>query len=881
MKQPDVDYIEGLTPVISLKQIRPSYNPRSTIGMISDISLYLRYLFSTAGVAHCLYCNKPITIQPLFSIIKDLESLKEPSRIEVCFPYYLNLQQKIEEQLDILKNQGYRWVYVGEKKIDLRDDLDIPTGETMIMVLEGRIYVNNGLSKSDNMLIKKAVKQGNGFIKLNIDSDVCRQMFNRFHGCAEHGFIATDLTPSFFSFNDLDSCCPDCQGSGMHKVAKAELLIINPKRTLLQGPFHQILFNMKQPYWYMLMYSVCVHYGIPFNIPYENLSQSQKDILLYNDGLEQFPLLRPNDYDKKMPSYTPREGEMVTYLGLVKKVDYHYNQSRYRKDRNYDEEYRNFMIEIPCPLCEGTRLKLSRKLVTLEGLDIYKIGELNLSELSVLIEQIQIDKHKMKTALPIVNEIKRRINALVDIGLGYLSLNRRVDSLSSGEFQRVRLANQLGSGLVGLTYVIDEPTVGLHGYNNEKVIDILNRLKKQNNTVITIEHDIDIIKSADYIIEIGPGAGVEGGAIIAQGTINEIAKNERSLIKKCLNNVPIKINRKYLDDKAILIEGASENNLKNIDVRFPLNNLICVTGVSGSGKSSLVIEILAKACLGIFRNNRYIPGKHLHISGMEHIRDIYCIDQSQIHRTETSTPCTFLGVMDTIRKLFSECKEAKESGLDSMANYSFNTVGGCASCKGSGNLETHIHYLGDMNTVCPTCQGKRYTDTVLTVHYKEKTIADVLDMTICDALGFFKDVEYIRSKLSYANNLGLGYMKMGQQINTVSGGEAQRLHLCREIGKNRGSSNMLYIIDEPSIGLHPMDIERFMNQARDLVNKGNTLIIIEHNLDVIIHADYIIDMGPGAGKNGGQVVVSGTLQEILNEKQSLTGQYIRRYFNMP
>ena len=882
LKQPEINFIKGLTPVVSLKQYQPRKNPRATIGTLSEVSTYLRYLYSILGQAKCPICRKSYPIRSLNYLIKEIEQLPESTIIEFQFPIYKRKNKKYDEFFVELRDEGYKRVEIDGERKDLRDWIDIDKDPQSMVVIADKIQIPEELSRSDIKAIQNALERGEGFLRIFIPDpeqrEKCQDFFHK-HGCPEHGMVTAEILPSFFSFNDMNSACQECHGTGISKMAYPSMVVKNEKKSLKQGALFSRFCNRRKPFNYMRMYSLAKHYEFSFEKPFEELPDFAKDLIFYGTDGETFPLLRPEGYDKEMPSYSANEGEEIEFEGIVTRINrLYWNKQGSELTESQKRFFNKFMIDETCQSCHGTRLKPQREFVSIKDYDYYELGNMELHDLKTFIDMIQVPEVKKDALMPVLHEIKSRLDSLIMIGLGYLSLNRRADTLSGGEYQRVRLAGQIGSDLMGLTYIIDEPTVGLHGLDNKRIIDLLEKLCQQGNTVITIEHDLDIIKKADHIIEMGPAAGINGGEIIASGTIEDIERCENSVIAQYLNqnNDGPEIQSSSVDkEDSLKIIGAQENNLKNIDVSIPLNSLVCLTGISGSGKSSLAIEILYKAFWSSLHDPRIVPGQHLKIEGMDKIKDVYCIDQASIGRSPRSIPATYLGIFNRIRKIFANCDDARKFGLDDKSFYSFNSKGGCPSCKGMGYLDTHIHYLGDLQTTCPECNGDRYTNEVLEVFYKGKNIKQVLDLDFEAALSFFEDNEYIHHKLSYVCELGLGYMKMGQPTNTISGGEAQRLSLAKEIGKIRGKKNMLYIMDEPTTGLHSKDIEKLMTAMRRLIDKGNSMVIIEHNPDVIINADYVIDMGPEAGKNGGEVVVAGRLEKILACPQSRTGRYLK------
>lgn len=885
LKRPDVNFIEGLTPVISLKQHKPAKNPRATIGTLSEISTYIRYLYAIIGEAVCPICHRNYPIHSTNYLIRELSELPENTTIELQFPIYKDKNKKYDDFFAELRKKGFKRIEVDGERRDLRDWIFFNKEPNCIMVVADKIQVHKELTRSDLQVIQNAFLYGEGFVRIVIpnteERERCQWFFDK-HGCKEHGVVTADIMPSFFSFNNFNSSCKECHGTGLKKIASPITLVQNKKKSLREGPFFSQVYNNKQPFWFMLMYSLAKHYKFSFDEPFENLPQFARDIIFYGSKGETFPLLKPEGYDKEMPKYTAKVGENVEFEGLVTRLNRYYQRKESTELTNAEEDFFNkFMIDEICPSCHGSRLKPQRQFIKINGYNYHELGNMEIGDLKLFIEKIEVPLEKTDALLPVIEEIKKRLNSLVNIGLQYLSLNRRVDSLSGGEYQRVRLAGQIGSGLTGLTYIIDEPTVGLHGMDNIKIIKLLEQLRDKGNTVITIEHDLDIIRKADYIIEMGPGAGSEGGEIVAAGTIEDILKQDKSVIAKLLRHS----NKDDIVSEAQAIEkcdflkiiGAEGHNLKNIDVSIPLNRLVCVTGVSGSGKSSLIIDILYKAFWRSLHDAKTIPGKYLRIEGMEKIKDVYAIDQSSISRSKKSIPATYIGVFDHIRSIFAECEASKKMGLTDISYFSFNAQGGCPACKGMGYQDTHIHYLGDLKILCPVCKGKRYNSEVLEVLYKGKNIAEVLKLNFEAALHFFEDNPYIYDKLKFVCDLGLGYMTLGQQINTISGGEAQRIRLAKEISRNRGKKNMLYIMDEPTNGLHSQDIEKLLRTIRGIIGKGNSMVIIEHNAELIKKADYIIDIGPGPGKYGGEVVVQGNLQNIMECQLSKTGQYLKSY----
>ncbi len=880
LKQPDVNFIEGLTPVISVKQAKANINPRSTIGTLSELSTYMRYLFSAMGEVRCPMCQKSYPIITLQYIIKELEKFSKNTNIEVQFPIYKNRTEKYEDFFSNLRKKGYKKIEVDGQRKDFRDWIEIENEPEFMYVVAGIIEAGKELTHSDINLLKSALVDGNGFLRIiNLDENKEYEQLFKGRGCYEHRMLTADILPSFFSFNDPESSCDECKGSGITKAAIPEVIVHNKHKSLKQGPFYPLLFlDMRKPYDYCLIYSLSKHYKFSFNKPFESLPDFAKDIIFYGNKGEKIPFLIPEDYSKELPSFrNDALNKPFEFEGLVNSINRYYIENQNRELATWEDYmFNNYMIDEECKSCKGSRLKPHRQFIKINGMNFHSIGNMELTDLHDFLSTLSISSKKEDALQSILNEIMFKLNALIDIGLGYLSLNRRIDTLSGGEYQRVRLAGQLGCGLTGLTYIIDEPTAGLHSCDNVRISKLIEKLCQKGNTVITIEHDLDIIKSADHIIEVGPEAGINGGRIVAEGSLSEILRNKKSVISTYLKEAKTK-NIKQLDIKSedmIRVIGAKSNNLKDIDVSIPLNRLVCFTGISGSGKSSLVIETIYKAFWSNIHNSHIVPGKHTRIEGMEKITDVYCIDQSSISSSKTSIPATYIGVFDAIRKIFAESEDAIKKELNHISHYSFNSTGGCSYCKGIGYLDTHIPYLGDLNIICPVCNGKRYRNEVLEVCYKGKNISEVLNLTIESALSFFSEHEYIHNKLNYVAELGLEYMTLGQSINTISGGESQRLRLAKELSKIRKKKNMLYILDEPTTGLHSKDIGKLMKFINNIVKKGNSVFLIEHNPEVIMNSDYIIDLGPGAGKNGGNIIAEGSISQIMECKDSITGQYL-------
>lgn len=878
MKKPKVGSIEGLSTVISLKQVKPNNNPRSTIGTYTSIGSYIRNLMAIHGECKCPYCGEIYKQSNLYTLVKDIETLDSKTIVEVCFPYFFEKNMERELQLAKLREKGYRSIYVNQEKQNLRDFIEVDNTLEFIMVVESKFHAKNKLNKSDINYIKSASGHGDNFIRIHLigeDQESIRQFYAK-HGCAEHHMITLTLEASSFSYNDMSCACPECKGSGIKKTVHPSKAIRSAKKSLRQGPFFPAVYSISYPFYFMILYSLSCYYGFSFDVPYEELSPEAQDLIMYGSRGEMFPLLRPEGYDKPLPNYRGKEGELVSFagvLGHIQEIYSWYQSSEWTPEQ--DKFFKTYMHEIVCPDCNGTRLKKIKGYVTLTDKTYFDFGRMEFSDLQLYFEKFQGNEMSEQ----ILDALIKRLKLMSEIGLEYLSFERRIDSLSGGEYQRLRIANQVGSGLVGLTYIIDEPTDGLHGSDNQKVIRVIQQLLKNGNTVVTIEHDYDVIKAADYIIEMGPDAGVNGGEIVACGTLNEIQNNPNSMIGKYLTQRPTYhlSDRTLKFDKSIRLMGIEANNIKNVDIEIPLEKITCFTGVSGSGKSSIVYEVLYKSFYSKLHDNRVIPGEYRNLQGFENIKNVICIDQSLLNGKNTSIPATYIDIFDTIRLLFAQSVEDGNEMKDSIAYFSFNSKGACPACKGKGYIENYIQYFGETRIVCSECGGQQYIDDVLQVKYRGKNMKQVLDMTFTEALQFFNNQDCIYDKVKLACDLGLGYMQLGQPLNTVSGGEAQRMKLAREMSRYKNKKNLLFIFDEPTIGLHSKDIKYILDVMKCIISNKNTVVVVEHNPDVILNSDYVIDMGPDSGKYGGNVMFSGTPHELLEQAHSRTADYLREY----
>ncbi len=928
MKKPKVGSMEGLSTTISLKQIRPNHNPRSTIGTFTGIGSYIRSLLAACGQYRCLCCDQTFPPSSLPALLKDMETLAPHSIAEISFPYFFSGKTGMDQQLEILRQKGFREIYAGGQKLSLRNFIQIDANTEFILVVEGRFQIG-GISEKNNLnCLKCADRHGDHYISISLnggDAAGIRKFYEK-HGCSQHHLIATTLEASDFSYNNISCACAECMGSGNIKTVHPAKVVKNQKKTLRQGPFFSDVYSMSHPYSYMSLYSLAKHYGFSFDHPYEQLSEEAKDLIMYGSGENQFLLQRPDGYDKTLPNYLAKEGKPVRFQGILRRIEELYQDMLNDPSAPSPAQetfFKTYMHEITCPACGGTRLKKIKNYTLLAGKNYAQLGKMEFSELLIFLEQLPEDE----ASLDILSALKEQLRLTEEIGLGYLSFDRRVDSLSGGEYQRLRIASQVGSGLVGLTYIIDEPTSGLHGSDNQKILRVIDRLLQKDNTVITIEHDLDIIRAADYIIELGPGAGAQGGNVIAAGTPDELRENPDSLIGKYLLPkvdmiLPVESSFSASPDSALPAEsplskepdsilpvtsppptsflknygsnpgtafrennlsikifGMQANNLKNIDVEIPLGKITCFTGVSGSGKSSVVYEVLYKAFCANQQNTRILPGKYQQIQGLSQIKNMICIDQSLLTGKSTSIPATYLELFDPIRTLFAESVDDSHEMKHNKSYFSFNSKGACPTCKGKGHLEKYIQYFGEARTVCPECNGAQYIEEVLAVKYHGKNIKQVLDMTFSEASGFFEHEKNICEKTRLVCDLGLGYMQLGQPFQTLSGGEAKRMKLAKEMTRYRNKKNLLYIFDEPTVGLHTKDVERILSVMRRIIESKNTVVVVEHNPVLILNADYIIDLGPDAGKHGGEIVFAGTPAQMLAHAGTKTSDYLRRCLN--
>lgn len=884
-KKPEVDFVFGLSPVIAIEQKRGLVNPRSTVGTMTDIYDYMRLLYATGGTAKCPYCEEKFDIKTSGQIVEAVLSLPKGTKIELLTPVYKLYGETYEYLFDEIRQKGYNNLIIDGKRVNISEEIDIDEySDHDIKIVIDRFEVKGNIEKSLTNSLETALQTiGQNtliveFISKDISLEVKDKFYNSF-GCKEHHITMADIESHYFSFNNISSSCRTCGGVGTSKKADPRLIIVNHDKSINQGAFDPSIYNCQGEITYknIIMYNLSRHYDFSLDIPFYQLSDDIKDILFYGTKGEKIKIESPDDCNKKNWIV----GRTIQFNGYVNQTEQWYRETM-RKDNINEtvlEWFRNKMVEYTCPDCNGKKLKKQRFNILINDKNIDELCWMQLTELYEFMEKLNFTIDKKYIAEPIVNEIKKRLSLLIEIGLDYISLGRRADTISGGEAQRIRLASQISSGLMGMIYVLDEPSIGLHARDSKKVIKILKQLRDIGNTVIVVEHDMEIIKNADNIVEIGPGPGIHGGEIVATGSLEEIKKTKNSITGRYLCGeefIDVPKKRRKSNGNKLTIQGARENNLKDIGIDIPLGVFVCISGVSGSGKSTLVNEILYKK-LKSLSDPRIISGDYKGLEGYEHINNVINIDQSPIGKNSRSNPATYIGVFDTIRKLFTQIDESIRNCY-TISNYSFNSKnsGRCEHCKGEGIIVTKLQFMPDVETICPICKGHRYKKEILDIKYKGKNIAQILDMSVEDAVLFFKDNKNIHYKLSILNHLGLGYLKLGQPSPTLSGGEAQRIKLASELGKIKRGTNNLYILDEPTTGLHISDIKKLLSCLDLLIEKGHSILVIEHNLEVLKMADYIIDLGPEGGKNGGYVVAQGTPEEVKEVKESLTGEFLKK-----
>jgi len=873
MDKPDVDFIEGLSPAVSIDQKSTSRNPRSTVGTITEIHDYLRLLFARAGTAHCPTCGAEITAQTPQQIVDSVRSMEEGTRFQVLAPVVRGRKGEYRELLDDLRAAGYSRALIDGEVVRLENapTLEKKLKHTIEVVID-RLVVRDGMKQRLTDSVETALGLSEGLVVIDVvdldaDDPNRRRRYSEKRACPnDHPLALEEIEPRTFSFNAPYGACPECMGIGSRLEVDPDLVVPDEELSLEDGAVAPWSRNVK--YHVRLLKSLGKELGFSTRTAWKELPSEARQAILYG-----------KDYEVKV-KFRNRWGRERSYTtGFEGAVNY---IERKREETESDrtlERLEAYMREVPCPVCQGARLKPEVLAVRIGGLNIAEVSNLSIADLERFMSELELDQRQQFIARPILQEIIARLKFLNDVGLTYLTLSRAAGTLSGGEAQRIRLATQIGSGLVGVLYVLDEPSIGLHQRDNQRLIATLKRLRDLGNTLIVVEHDEETIESADWVVDIGPGAGENGGWVVYSGSVEELKKNRNSLTGEYLSGrraIAIPTERRPVDrSRVITVKGARENNLDNLTVSFPLGVFIAVTGVSGSGKSTLVNQILYRSLASRLNGARMVPGRHRAITGLDHLDKVIHVDQSPIGRTPRSNPATYTGVWDLIRQLFAQTHEAKVRGY-MPGRFSFNVKGGrCEACKGDGTIRIEMNFLPDVYVPCEVCHGKRYNRETLEVHYKGKTVADVLDMSISEAAEFFQSLPRIARHLNTLVEVGLGYVRLGQAATTLSGGEAQRVKLASEL-QRRSSGRSVYVLDEPTTGLHSEDIRKLLMVLQTLVDKGNTVIVIEHNLDVIKCADWIIDMGPEGGSGGGQVVAEGTPEDVAAVDESFTGQYLRK-----
>ena len=870
MEKPNVEKIEGLSPAISIDQKSTNRNPRSTVGTVTEIYDYFRLLYARIGIPHCPNCGKEIKKQTVDQMVDQIMKLPERTRIQLLAPVVRGRKGEHQKLFERAKRSGYVRVQVDGNTYELTEEIKLDKNKKHnIEIVVDRLVVKEGIEKRLTDSIENVLELSNGLLMVDIIDGETMQ-FSQSFSCPDCGISIDEIEPRSFSFNNPFGACPECFGLGYKMEFDEELMIPDKRLSLAEGAIQVMGWQSstdKKSFTYAILKALSEEYGFSLDTPYKELPAEVRNMLIHGTNGRSVKVY-----------YKGQRGEGVydiAFEGLIKNVERRYRETG---SDTMKQQYEEFMRITPCKSCGGQRLKKESLAVTVSGKNIYEITAMSIRNLDAYLKEMELTEQQHLIGDRVLKEIRARVGFLMDVGLDYLSLSRATGSLSGGEAQRIRLATQIGSGLVGVAYILDEPSIGLHQRDNDKLLNSLKGLKDLGNTLIVVEHDEDTMRAADYIVDIGPGAGEHGGEVIATGTAEEIMKNKNSITGAYLSGrikIPVPKERRK-PTGFITVKGARENNLKNIDVKIPLGIMTCITGVSGSGKSSLTNEILYKRLARDLNRARCIPGAHDDIEGLEQLDKVIDIDQSPIGRTPRSNPATYTGVFDMIRDLFASTPDAKARGYQ-KGRFSFNVKGGrCEACSGDGILKIEMHFLPDVYVPCEVCQGKRYNRETLEVKYKGKSIYDVLNMTVEEALEFFQNVPSIARKIQTLYDVGLSYIRLGQPSTELSGGEAQRIKLATELSK-RSTGKTIYILDEPTTGLHFADVHKLIEILRRLSDGGNTVVVIEHNLDVIKTADYIIDMGPEGGDGGGTVVAQGTPEEIAKVPESYTGQYVKKY----
>ncbi len=866
MDKPDVESIEGLSPAIAIEQRVASHNPRSTVGTVTEIYDYFRLLYAGIGICHCCQCGREIKSQTIDSIVEAILALPVNTRFSILAPLVRGKKGEFQKELKKLQKEGFVRIRVDGEMRELAEEIILTKNKRHdIDLVVDRLVMKDGVRKRLRDSLEIAAKHADGMVRIVLANGT-ETLYSEKYACPDCGISMTALAPRMFSFNSPYGACPECNGLGSLTHFSEQLVVPDAGLSMREGAIAPWA-GRNSLYYFSILDALSVHYNFEINIPFNKLPEKIQHVLLYGSGKESIKFYHDRG-DRRYFANRPFEG-------AIKQLERRWRETASTSVRN---DLARYMDWSACPLCHGARLKKESLAVTVGGKNIYELCHMSIRECFNYFEQLILSPQERIITERILKEIKSRLNFLLNVGMDYLSLERSTLSLSGGESQRIRLATQIGSGLMGVLYVLDEPTVGLHQRDNLRLIDTLKKLRDIGNTVLVVEHDADMMLACDHIIDLGPGAGLWGGEIVFQGTPQEMLQDKNSLTGQYLSGaakIALPDKRRSIAGRYIILEGASENNLKNIDIKIPIGVFTAVTGVSGSGKSTMIIETLYKVMARRLNQQSGAMGKIKKVVDLGGIERIIMINQQPIGRTPRSNPVTYTGIFSFIRDLFANLPDARVRGFK-PGRFSFNVKGGrCEACEGNGMIRIEMHFLPDVYVTCDVCRGKRFNSDTLDIKYKDMSVADVLDMTVNQALDFFSNIPSIKAHLQLFCDVGLGYIRLGQSATTLSGGEAQRIKLARELGK-RVNSNTLYILDEPTIGLHFADIQRLLDVLIRLVDMGNTLVVIEHNLDVIKCADYIIDMGPEGGPGGGEIIASGTVEQVACEEKSATGNFLRK-----
>jgi excinuclease ABC subunit A len=883
--KPDVDFVFGLSPVISIEQKTLMSNPRSTVGTMTDIASYLNLLYATIGEPHCPRCGEVTPSRTATQIVEAILALPEGTEVELRAPAFKVYGEELDFVFTELRKKGVRQLIIDGKRVDISTQLDLDDAKVREMdAIVDRLVVRQRNEKAIKAAVAATLLVGDGLMQVEIVKGASKADAERFYKTlcsAKHHLVYGGIGPEYFVFNLPESACRTCGGLGVHKLTHPELLVPDPSRSIAKGCFVREALRYDPDNWDgRMIYSLSQLLGFSLDTPWEKLPQSVRDAVLY--GIEgKLPIVFPPGAKLKRPDW---EGREVGFGGIARRIERHYRRYRQRGEANSGMEawLDKVMVEHICPDCNGTRLRQTRLMFTVAGKTLYDVGQLHFDELLAFLRTIKPSGRGADAGRQVIREIVGRLELLLGIGLDYLNFNRRSATLSGGESQRIRLSTQIGSGLMGMLYVLDEPSIGLHPKDNVKMIATLESLRDIGNTVIVVEHDEDTIRAADHIVEMGPGPGVHGGTVVVQGKLADVLKCKASPTGQFLSGkrfIATPTQRRKGNGNQLVVRGARENNLKSIAVSFPLGALVAVTGASGSGKSTLINDVLYKALWKKLVDTRTLPGEHDAVDGMEHVHKVISIDQSPIGRNSRSNPATYIGFYDTIRDLFTQAPLSVERGYKA-GRFSFNVKGGrCEECQGEGSITTQLYFMPDVEVTCGACKGARFNAETLEVTLRGKTIDDVLNMSVEEGAEFFANEPNIGKKIEVLRDLGLGYLTLGQSATTLSGGEAQRIKIATELSKLQRAKHTVYILDEPTTGLHLADVERLLESLNRIVDAGHTVLLIEHHLDVIKTADFVIDLGPEGGHAGGEVVVTGTPEQIAACKASYTGRFLKSHLS--